>query len=69
MNVQGHFEVERIGQSRFGSIRVLRCRHCGWGIALEDCRQFGDRSGLGPYNRAKGKMVSHLHAEHREQLT
>jgi hypothetical protein len=68
MDVKGHFKVERIGGGTYGAIRSLRCNYCNWGIAVDSVRQYGDKSGLGKYNRAKGHLVRHLHTEHFDKL-
>lgn len=63
---------------RRGEIKLLACAYCDfsvWRIETplpQRTRLLGGglsgRSGLGRYNRMRGRIVRHLHAEHRDKL-
>jgi hypothetical protein len=60
-----HYEIVK---DDFG-IKALACKFCGFMVTRNwTPKPRSSRSGLGRYNRMRGKMVKHLHAEHREQL-
>lgn len=54
----------------FGEIKSLDCAFCDFQILKRRVGQpRGSTSGLGRYNRMRGAMVKHLHAEHRDKLS
>ena len=65
-NTAGHYDVAR--RDRGGDIQSLRCCHCAFSVGVRALFRVGDRSGQGAYNRARGVMVKHLHADHRADL-
>lgn len=53
-----------------GAIVGLVCRFCTFQVTRSQVgKPRSSRSGLGRYNRMRGRMVRHLHAEHREELS
>ncbi len=65
MNTDGHFTLDY--NEREGHIRALACVHCTFRAPRRFPRP-GDKSGLPVYNRMRGVMVKHLHANHRGKL-
>lgn len=53
----------------FGEIKSLDCMFCDFTV---ETRRTGkpksSKSGLGKYNRMRGRMVKHLHEKHRDEL-
>lgn len=71
-----HYKVIRKSTARYwrepndyGEITALQCMFCDFAV---ETRHIGkprsSKSGLGRYNRMRGQMVKHLHAEHRDEL-
>lgn len=71
-----HYEVVRESTARYwqepndyGPIKALRCLFCDFTV---ETRRTGkprsSKSGLGKYNRMRGRMVAHLHEHHRDEL-
>lgn len=67
MNTTGHYDVRRMGPNGGGWISHLVCRHCTFTVNVRDQKHSG-KSGQAKYNRARAKMVKHLHEAHRAQL-
>lgn len=64
-----HYDVVRRGFEYGGEISGLACKFCDFYVSKLDTQQSrSSKSGLGRYNRMRGRMVAHLHAEHRDQL-
>ena len=53
----------------FGEIKSLDCMFCKFTVkARRTSKPKSSKSGLGRYNRMRGRMVKHLHKEHRGEL-
>ena len=64
------YEVDRYSDRTGGEISGLRCSYCGYSVRKRSTPMpKGSRSGLGRYNRMRGRLVAHLHEKHREELT
>lgn len=51
-------------------IKALCCKFCPFSVLKCNVpKPRSSKSGRGRYNRMRGMMVRHLHAEHRDQLT
>jgi hypothetical protein len=62
-----HYTVHRNCE---GTVVALRCAFCSFSVHRSTTpKPRGSRSGLGRYNRMRGKMVRHLHEAHRQQLS
>ncbi|KKN50498.1 hypothetical protein LCGC14_0632230 [marine sediment metagenome] len=59
MNTDGHYKVTQ----SYYRISNLYCLHCDFIAWRPRCG-----TGMGKYNKMRGEMVKHLHAEHREIL-
>ncbi len=73
MNTDGHYTVYPEDSARRWRILSIGCAHCNYGVALSRFKrtQNGARiaaHGRGRYNAARGAIVKHLHAEHRDIL-
>ena len=67
MDTNGHYTVEYGKVS--GVVQALSCCHCEffvWRHSVSQPRT--SKSGLGRYNRMRGRMVKHLHGSHRSRL-
>ena len=70
------YEVKRRKTSRYweeprftGDILSLDCAYCDFQIRKKNVAQpRRSKSGLGRYNRMRGKMVTHLHENHRDEM-
>lgn len=68
MQADFHYRVEPYDSGPFmGQIRALHCKWCEFMEGVRQHHRVGDRSGQGRYNRARAKMVRHIHAKHREE--
>ena len=65
MNTAGHYGVT----NNSDHIKNLYCKHCDFIVWRPLYRVGKSRSGMGKYNRMRGEMVKHLHAEHRHLLS
>ncbi len=73
MNTDGHYTVYPDDPNHRRRILSIGCAHCNYGVRLSSFKrtQNGSRIapyGRGRYNAARGAMVKHLHAEHRDEL-
>lgn len=66
MKTEGHYEVVR--RDTYGDVLYLACKHCSFVEGVPKHYKRGDRSGLPRYNRARARIVKHLHESHREAL-
>ena len=60
MNTNGHYKVTD-GKYHINNLYCLHCDFLVWRP------HFG--SGMAKYNKMRGEMVKHLHAEHRDKLS
>jgi len=69
MDTTGHYTVRRLNGRRDGDITRILCCHCSFDVDVQALRRLGDRSGLPKYNRARGRIVRHMHEKHRGLLS
>lgn len=71
MDTRGHYDVVYFAPHegwRRGQVKSITCNHCPYRVSVVPLHRAGDLSGQGRYNRARARVVKHLHAEHRETL-
>lgn len=70
LRADADYRVERYpnGFARSGQIRFLVCAQCDFRVDVIALHRHGDRSGAGRYCRARGRMVKHIHAEHKAPI-
>lgn len=62
------YTVQRAGAPP-NEIRALWCAYCPYTVSKRTTpKPKNSKSGLGRYNRMRGEMVRHLHAQHRAEL-
>lgn len=64
-----HYDVVRTPEHHGAEIKGLACRFCCFYVSKQRTpKPRSSTSGLGRYNRIRGKMVRHLHECHRNEL-
>lgn len=63
------YNVIRTRPSHYSTIKGLQCKYCIFYVsARRTPKPRTSKSGLGRYNRMRGRMVAHLHEFHRDEL-